>query len=88
LDDQKNIDANHHDDNTLIMPTKTAESEQLGPKYPYYPLANALKTAEAVKDLGGARAPVKKSLLAKQLSPNNWHQHAPLGFLRAGVISN
>jgi hypothetical protein len=67
LDDQKNIDANHHDDNTLIMPTKTAESEQLGPKYPYYPLANALKTAEAVKDLGGARAPVKKSLLAKQL---------------------
>jgi len=41
---------------------------QKGSKYPYYPLDSALKLAAAVKDLGGARTPVKKSLLAKQLS--------------------
>jgi len=36
-------------------------------KYPYYPLSSALRLAAAVKDLGGGRTPVKKSLLAKHL---------------------
>lgn len=49
------------------MSAKIADAESSAARYPYYPLANALKIAEAVKDLGGARASVKKSLLAKQL---------------------
>src|ERR1044072_3490235 len=35
--------------------------------YPAYSLEEAVKIAEAVRDLGGARASVGKSLLAKQL---------------------
>lgn len=38
--------------------------------YPYYPLERAMKVAEAVKDLGGARAEVQKSMLAHQLKIN------------------
>jgi hypothetical protein len=35
--------------------------------YPLYDLAEAAKIAEAVRDLGGGKEPVSKSLLAKQL---------------------
>ena len=37
------------------------------PAYPLYPLDEALKIAEAVKDMGGSRSPVSKALLAKHL---------------------
>lgn len=64
---KENIDLTHELDDVLIMAAKTNENEQVGSKYPYYPLSAALKIAEAIKDLGGARTSVKKSLLAKQL---------------------
>ena len=50
------------------MTAKPAENDAVASRYPYYPLTAALRIAEAVKDLGGVRTPVKKSLLAKQLS--------------------
>jgi hypothetical protein len=35
--------------------------------YPYYPLHSALRISEAVKDLGGARVAIQKSVLASHL---------------------
>jgi len=52
-----------------IMATTSNEnsSEGRSSKYPYYPIASALRLAEAIKVCGGARTPVKKSLIAKQV---------------------
>lgn len=50
---------------------KDTENSDAGAKrsaYPYYPLERVLKVAEAVRDLGGGRAEVQKSMLAHQLA--------------------
>jgi len=36
--------------------------------YPYFPLSSALKIAEAVKELGGAKVPIRKSVLASHFA--------------------
>lgn len=52
------------------MATRNQDNE-IGKKnlnaYPYLPIASALKVAEALKELGGARSTIPKSLLAKHL---------------------
>ncbi|HEX4119452.1 MAG TPA: hypothetical protein VH619_02395 [Verrucomicrobiae bacterium] len=49
---------------------KTNASTEQGKKesvYPLYPLDEAIKIAEAVKDMGGSRSSVSKALLAKHM---------------------
>lgn len=48
-------------------PNKSGEQDKKGSAYPIYPLEDALKIAQAVSALGGARSPVSKQLLAKHL---------------------
>lgn len=55
------------DASIMAAQKSSEETPQKGPKYPYYPMSSALRIAEAVKDLGGARTPITKSLLAKHL---------------------
>lgn len=47
--------------------------------YPLYDLGEAVKIAEAIRDLGGGNSPVSKSLLAKQL---NYAESGPSFFQR------
>lgn len=67
--DEKNIEIDQEICIVDVMAAKNLETESNGKpfKYPYYPLSSALKLAAAVKDLGGGRTPVKKSILAKQI---------------------
>jgi hypothetical protein len=46
---------------------ETNEKDRKEPAYPYYDLEASLKFAATIKELGGSRATVKKSLLAKQI---------------------
>jgi hypothetical protein len=66
---KKSIETDHEICMVDVMATKNSEADSNGKsfKYPYYPLSSALKLATAVKDLGGGRTPVKKSLLAKHI---------------------
>jgi len=66
---EKNIAWDHHMNMVDVMASSNLDQEQgtRSFKYPYYPLSSALKLAAAVKDLGGVRTAIKKSLLAKQL---------------------
>jgi hypothetical protein len=50
--------------------------------YPIYDLAEAVKVAEAVRDLGGGNVPVSKSLLAQQLK---YAESGPSFFQRVGA---
>ena len=50
--------------------------------YPLYELSEAVKVAEAVRDLGGGNAPVAKSLLAKQLE---YAENGPSFFQRVAI---
>src|SRR5438128_820150 len=46
---------------------KTAEAGQREAKYPYYDLEDAINFASSIKDLGGSKGGVKKSIIARQL---------------------
>jgi hypothetical protein len=48
--------------------TIVSNESKVEASYPIYDLAEAVKIAEAVRDLGGNNSPVSKSLLAKHLS--------------------
>jgi hypothetical protein len=50
--------------------------------YPLYDLAEAVKVAEAVRDLGGGNSPVSKSLLAQHLE---YAESGPSFFQRVGA---
>lgn len=50
--------------------------------YPIYDLSEAVKVAEAVRDLGGGNAPVSKSLLAQQLK---YAENGPSFFQRVAA---
>src|SRR4051812_27088804 len=64
-------------------PKKTKEEDsQKDSSYPVYDLAEAIKVAEAVRDLGGSRSPVAKSTLAKKLDPP---KKGPIFFQRPGA---
>lgn len=49
------------------MSANTNDSKNKEVAYPLYDLSEAVRVAEAVRDLGGGNAPVAKSLLAQQL---------------------
>src|SRR5271168_1938787 len=48
-------------------PVKMSKGRDATVSYPIYGLDEAIKIAEAVRELGGSRTPVSKSLLAKKL---------------------
>src|SRR5437879_218836 len=71
---------------SLIMKADAKKTKEDASKkdssYPVYDLSEALKVAEAVRDLGGSRSPVAKSALAKKL---NLAESGPSFFQRVGA---
>jgi len=64
-------------------PKKTKEEEsKKDSSYPVYDLSEAIKVAEAIRDLGGSRSPVAKSTLAKKL---DLAEKGPSFFQRVGA---
>jgi hypothetical protein len=62
--------------------TKEQNGDKKDSSYPVYDLSEAIKVAEAVRDLGGSRSPVPKSTLAKKL---DLAQSGPSFFQRVGA---
>ncbi len=64
-------------------PKKTKEEEsKKDSSYPVYDLSEAIKVAEAIRDLGGSRSPVAKTTLAKKL---DLAEKGPSFFQRVGA---
>jgi len=62
--------------------SKEQNGEKKDSSYPVYDLSEAIKVAEAVRDLGGSRSPVAKSTLAKKL---DLAEKGPSFFQRVGA---
>jgi hypothetical protein len=67
--------------------SKTSSDQKFFPlwpvrNYPIYDLAEAVKVAVAVRDLGGGNSPATKSLLAQQLK---YAENGPSFFQRVGA---
>lgn len=54
-------------DHVVKKPAKDQQETRKEAAYPYYDLESAIKFASVIKDLGGSKSGIKKSLIAKQV---------------------